>query len=54
MLNLKVLSGSMIAALLAIGSYLTFISTPGSTVAPGEQMPSEKSPMLLKKHLLQV
>ena len=35
MLNVKVLSGSMIAALLAIGSYLTFISTPGSTAAPG-------------------
>ena len=35
MLNVKVLSGSMIAALLAIGSYLTFISTPGSTVASG-------------------
>ncbi|MEG4147192.1 hypothetical protein [Microcoleus sp. Pol12B5] len=35
MLNVKVLSGSMIAALLAIGSYLTLISTPGSTVAPG-------------------
>lgn len=35
MLNVKVLSGSMIAALLAIGSYLTFISVPGSAVAPG-------------------
>ncbi len=35
MLNVKVLSGSMIAALLAIGSYLTLISTPGSAVAPG-------------------
>ena len=35
MLNVKVLSGSMIAVLLAIGSYLTLISTPGSTVAPG-------------------
>jgi len=35
MLNVKVLSGSMIAALLAIGSYLTFISPPGSAVAPG-------------------
>jgi hypothetical protein len=34
MLKVKVLSGSMIAALLAIGSYVTFISTPGSTVAP--------------------
>ncbi|EGK87227.1 hypothetical protein D0A34_03340 [Microcoleus vaginatus PCC 9802] len=34
MLNVKVLSGSMIAVLLAIGSYLTLISTPGST-APG-------------------
>ncbi|MEG4326022.1 hypothetical protein [Microcoleus sp. herbarium5] len=35
MLNVKVLSGSMIAALLAIGSYLTLISVPGSAVAPG-------------------
>ncbi len=35
MLNLKVLSGSMIAVLLAIGSYLTLISDPGSAVAPG-------------------
>ena len=35
MLNVKVLSGSMIAALLAIGSYLTLISTSDSTVAPG-------------------
>jgi hypothetical protein len=35
MLNVKVLSGSMIAALLAIGSYLTLISTSGSAVAPG-------------------
>ena len=35
MLNLKVLSGSMIAVLLAIGSYLTLISVPGSAVAPG-------------------
>ena len=30
MLNLKVVSGSMIAVLLAIGSHLTLISTPGS------------------------
>ncbi|MEG4170401.1 MULTISPECIES: hypothetical protein [unclassified Microcoleus] len=35
MLNIKVLSGSMIAALLAIGSYLTLISVPGSAVALG-------------------
>ncbi|MEG4852785.1 hypothetical protein QUB10_18085 [Microcoleus sp. B5-D4] len=35
MLNLKVLSGSMIAVLLAIGSYLTLISEPGSAVALG-------------------
>ncbi|AFZ08214.1 hypothetical protein Osc7112_3874 [Oscillatoria nigro-viridis PCC 7112] len=35
MLNLKILSGSMIAVLLAIGSYLTLISDPGSAVAPG-------------------
>ena len=35
MLNVKVLSGSMIAALLAIGSHLTLISTPGAAVAPG-------------------
>lgn len=35
MLNVKVLSGSMIAALLAIGSYLTLISVPGSAIAPG-------------------
>ncbi|MEG4837859.1 hypothetical protein [Microcoleus sp. B9-D4] len=35
MLNVKVLSGSMIAVLLAIGSYLTLISEPGSTIAPG-------------------
>ncbi len=35
MLNLKILSGSMIAALLAIGSYLTLISEPGSAVALG-------------------
>ncbi|MEG4270774.1 MULTISPECIES: hypothetical protein [unclassified Microcoleus] len=35
MLNVKVLSGSMIAVLLAIGSYLTLISEPGSAVAPG-------------------
>ncbi|MEG4394443.1 hypothetical protein [Microcoleus sp. BROC3] len=35
MLNVKVLSGSMIAALLAIGSYLTLISVPGSAVTPG-------------------
>lgn len=34
-MNLKVLSGSMIAVLLAIGSYLTLISDPGSAVAPG-------------------
>ncbi|MEG3931889.1 MULTISPECIES: hypothetical protein [unclassified Microcoleus] len=34
MLNIKVLSGSMIAALLAIGSYLTLISVPGSAIAP--------------------
>ncbi|WP_445249782.1 hypothetical protein [Microcoleus sp. OTE_8_concoct_300] len=34
MLNVKVLSGSMIAALLAIGSHLTLISTPGAAVAP--------------------
>ena len=34
MLNVKVLSGSMIAALLAIGSYLTLISPPGSAVGP--------------------
>ncbi len=33
MLNLKVWSGSMIAVLLAIGSYLGAISTPGSAVA---------------------
>lgn len=33
MLNLKVLSGSMIAALLAIGSYLEAISTPDTAVA---------------------
>ncbi|MEG5080278.1 hypothetical protein QUB53_06385 [Microcoleus sp. AT8-B4] len=35
MLNVKVLSGSMIAVLLAIGSYLTLISEPGSAVALG-------------------
>src|SRR4028118_400181 len=35
MLNVKVLFGSMIAALLASGSYLTLISTSGSAVAPG-------------------
>ncbi|MEO6860068.1 MAG: hypothetical protein ABI180_00760 [Microcoleus sp.] len=34
MLNLKILSGFMIAALLAIGSHLTLISTPGAAVAP--------------------
>lgn len=34
MLNLKVLSGSMIAVLLAIGSDLGAISTPGAAVAP--------------------
>ncbi|MEG4483489.1 hypothetical protein [Microcoleus sp. D2_18a_B4] len=34
MLNVKVLSGSMIAVLLAIGSYLTLISVPGSAIAP--------------------
>lgn len=33
MFNIKVLSGSMIAALLAIGSYLGAISSPGSAVA---------------------
>lgn len=33
MLNVKVLSGSMIAALLALGSYLGAISTPGSAIA---------------------
>jgi hypothetical protein len=33
MLNLKVLSGSMIAVLLAIGSHVTLISTPGAAVA---------------------
>ncbi|MFM9267048.1 hypothetical protein [Tychonema sp. BBK16] len=33
MLNVKVLSGSMIAALLAIGSYLGAISTPDTAVA---------------------
>ena len=32
MLNLKVLSGSMIAVLLAIGSYLGAISNPGVAV----------------------
>lgn len=35
MLNLKILSGSMIAVLLAIGSYLTLISIPGAAVARG-------------------
>ncbi|MEG4204636.1 hypothetical protein QUA20_11975 [Microcoleus sp. Pol7_A1] len=35
MLNVKVLSGSMIAVLLAIGSYLTLISVPGSAIALG-------------------
>jgi hypothetical protein len=35
MLNVKVLSGSMIAVLLAIGSYLGAISTPGVAVARG-------------------
>lgn len=34
MLNIKILSGSMIAVLLAIGSYLGAISTPGSAIAP--------------------
>ncbi len=34
MFNIKVLSGSMIAVLLAIGSYLGAISTPGSAIAP--------------------
>ena len=34
MLNIKVLSGSMIAVLLAIGSYLGAISTPGFAIAP--------------------
>jgi len=34
MLNLKILSGSMIAVLLAIGSHLTLISSPGAAVAP--------------------
>jgi len=34
MLNLKILSGSMIAVLLAIGSHVTLISTPGAAVAP--------------------
>ncbi|MEG4283745.1 hypothetical protein QUB68_11505 [Microcoleus sp. A006_D1] len=34
MLNVKILSGSMIAALLAIASHLTLISTPGAAVAP--------------------
>ncbi|MEG4802260.1 hypothetical protein QUB63_20395 [Microcoleus sp. ARI1-B5] len=33
MLNVKILSGSMIAVLLAIGSHLTLISTPGAAVA---------------------
>jgi hypothetical protein len=33
MLNVKVLSGSMIAALLALGSYLGAISRPGAAVA---------------------
>jgi len=33
MLNVKVLSGSMIAVLLAIGSYLGAISRPGAAVA---------------------
>ena len=33
MLNIKVLSGSMIAVLLAIASHLTLISTPGAAVA---------------------
>jgi hypothetical protein len=35
MLNVKVLSGSMIAVLVAIGSYLGAISTPGVAVARG-------------------
>lgn len=39
MLNIKILSGSMIAVLLAIGSYLTLISTSGSAVAPGGKNP---------------
>ena len=34
MLNLKILSGSMIAVLLAIASHLTLISIPGAAVAP--------------------
>jgi hypothetical protein len=33
MLNIKILSGSMIAVLLAIASHFTFISTPGAAVA---------------------
>ena len=33
MLNIKILSGSMIAVLLAIGSHVTLISCPGSAVA---------------------
>jgi len=33
MLNVKILSGSMIAVLLAIGSHVTLISSPGSAVA---------------------
>jgi hypothetical protein len=39
MLNIKVLSGSMIAVLLAIGSYLGAISTPGVAVARGGTNP---------------
>ena len=54
MLNVKVLSGSIIAALLAIGSYLTLISVPGSAVAPGATNVLGEAGMLLKKHLLQV
>ena len=34
MLHRKILSGSMITALLAIASHLTLISTPGAAVAP--------------------
>jgi hypothetical protein len=39
MLNIKILSGSMIAVLLAIGSYLGAISTPGVAVARGGTNP---------------
>jgi hypothetical protein len=39
MLNVKVLSGSMIAVLVAIGSYLGAISTPGVAVARGGTNP---------------